>query len=133
MPTQEQNSWISDVLGIDVDAIVGAVGTIVQSPPGSAMLPDRKPVKGKVPGPAQHLLCGTHGHILDIKEKKIIAISLEQYKSQKMGSAKPAHAAPPAQQAPPAGLPAATAAPPPAGLPAATAAPPPASSTGAAS
>jgi hypothetical protein len=114
MPTQEQNSWISDVLGIDVDAIVGAVGTIVQSPPGSAMLPDCKPVKGKVPGPAQHLLCGTHGHILDIKEKKIIAISLEQYKSQKMGGAKPAQAAPPAQQAPPAGLPAATAAPPPA-------------------
>ncbi len=82
-----------------------------QSLPGSAMLPDCRPLKGKVPGPPQHLLCATHGHVLDIKEKKIIAVSLEQYKSQKTGNAKPAQAAPPAQQAPPAGPPAATAAP----------------------
>jgi hypothetical protein len=112
MPTKEQTAWLSNFLGIDVDAVVGAVQTIVQSRPGDAMLPDCKPVKGKVPGPAQHLLCATHGHILDIRENKIIAISLEQYKLQKMGSAKPAHAAPPAQQAPPAGPPTAAAAPP---------------------
>jgi hypothetical protein len=87
MPTAEQTSWLSNFLGIDVGAMLGAVETIVQSKPGDAMLPDCKPVKGKVPGPAQHLLCATHGHVLDIKEKKIIAISLEQYKSQKMGSA----------------------------------------------
>jgi hypothetical protein len=101
MPTAEQNSWTSSFLGIDLGAVGDAIKTTVQSLPGSAMLPDCKPVKGKVPGPAEHLLCATHGHVLDIKEKKIIAISLEQYKSQKMGSAKPKPAAPPAEAAPP--------------------------------
>jgi hypothetical protein len=127
MPTEEQNAWTFNFLGIDVGAVVGAVKTTVQSLPGNAMLPDCKPVKGKVPGPAQHLLCATHGHVLDIKEKKIIAISLEQYKSQKMGGAKPDHAAPPHHAAPPA-----QAAPPPQ-IPTATAAPAQASSNGAAS
>lgn len=133
MPTAEQNSWTSNFLGIDLGAIGGAVKTIVQSLPGSAMLPDCKPVKGKVPGPAEHLLCATHGHILDIKEKKIIAISLEQYKAQHMGSAKPQQPAPPAQAAPQPGsqaAPPAQAAPPP---PAATASPAQAPSNGAAS
>ena len=126
MPTADQNSWASKFLGFDVGAVGSAVKTIVQSLPGSAMLPDCKPVKGKVPGPAQHLLCATHGHILDIKEKKIIAISLEQYKSQKLGSAKPEQAAPPAQAAPSAQ------AAPPAQPPTATAAPAQPSSNGAA-
>ncbi len=111
MPTKQQISWISEHLGVDVAAVAGAVKTTVQSLPGNAMLPDCKPVKGKVQGPPQHLLCATHGHVLDIKEKKIIAISLDQYKSQKMAGAKPEPAAPPAQAAPPPGLPAATAAP----------------------
>lgn len=110
MLTEEQKSWIVGALGVDVGAVMGAVKTIAESLPGNAMLPDCKPVKGKVPGPAQHLLCATHGHVIDIKEKKIIAISLEQYKSQ-MGSAKPAQAAPPDQEASPARPPTATAAP----------------------
>jgi hypothetical protein len=54
------------------------------------MLPDCKPIKGKVPGPAHHLLCATHGHVLDVKERKIIALSLEQYKAHAGGSAKTA-------------------------------------------
>ena len=58
------------------------------------MLPDCKPVKGKVPGPAEHLLCATHGHVLDVKQKTIIAVSLEQYKSQHPGHAHPGHADP---------------------------------------
>jgi len=45
------------------------------------MLPDCKPIKGKVPGPAHHLLCEVHGHVLDVKQKTIIALSLEQYKA----------------------------------------------------
>lgn len=75
------------------------------------MLPDCKPVKGKVPGPAEHLLCATHGHVVDVKEKKIIAVNLDQYKSKKMGAAKPAQAAAAAQGTPPPGPTAATAAP----------------------
>jgi hypothetical protein len=130
MPTAEQNSWTSNFLGFDVGAVGGAIKAAVQSMPGNPMLPDCKPVKGKVPGPAQHLLCATHGHILDIKEKKIIAISLEQYKSQKMGGAKPKQAAHPAPSPPAATAAPAQAAPPP---PTATAAPAQPPSNGAAS
>jgi hypothetical protein len=39
-------------------------------------------VHGKVPGPAHHLLCKTHGHVLDIKAKTIIAENLDDYKQQ---------------------------------------------------
>jgi hypothetical protein len=99
MPTAEQDSWLGSTLGIDVGALAGVAKTIVQFPPGSAMLPDCKPVKGKVPGPAHHLLCETHGHVVDIKQKKIIATSLDEYKSKKLGSAAPAPAAAPAQGA----------------------------------
>jgi hypothetical protein len=52
------------------------------------MLPDCKLIKGKVPGPAHHLLCATHGHVLDVKNKKIIALSLEQYKANAGGGPK---------------------------------------------
>ncbi len=103
MPTKEQESWTSSFLGIDVVAVAGALKTVVQSLPGSAMLPDCKPVKGKVPGPAEHLLCATHGHIVDVKQKKIIAISLDQYKLQKMGAAKPVQPAVSGQASPPPG------------------------------
>jgi hypothetical protein len=47
---------------------------------GNAMQGDCKVVRGKVPGPANHVLCGTHGHILDLGSKTIIAGSLEEYK-----------------------------------------------------
>ena len=126
MHTTEQKSWISKFLGSGVDTAIAAVKTVAQSLPGSAMLPDCKPVKGKVPGPAQHLLCTTHGHIVDIKEKKIIAINLDQYKSQNMGGAKPPHAAAPAHGAPPAAPAPAAPAPAAATPTAATQAPPPA-------
>jgi len=46
----------------------------------SRMGPECKVVRGKVPGPANHVLCGTHGHILDLGNKTIIAGSLEEYK-----------------------------------------------------
>jgi hypothetical protein len=53
----------------------------------SATLPqpmarDCEPVPGKVPGPANHVLCGTHGHILDASAGMIIAHDLEEYKKQ---------------------------------------------------
>ncbi|HUC66699.1 MAG TPA: hypothetical protein VMA53_14770 [Stellaceae bacterium] len=65
------------------------------------MLPDCKPIKGKVPGPAEHLLCETHGHVLDVKAKKIIATTLDQYKSQGLGKPGAAHPAPAAPPTPP--------------------------------
>jgi hypothetical protein len=44
-----------------------------------AMSPNCKPVRGKVKGPEHHLLCATHGHVLDMKAKKVIAKDLEDY------------------------------------------------------
>jgi hypothetical protein len=107
MPTTEQHSWVSSVLGVNTDAVIGAAKNFVKSLPGSDMLPDCKPVKGKVPGPKHHLLCAAHGHVLDIKARKIIAISLEQYKSQGLANPKTPAAAPSDQKAPPASPPSA--------------------------
>ena len=116
--------WVSNV-GAAAKAVVAAAG---QGKPGDAMLPDCKPVKGKVPGPPEHLLCSAHGHVVDIKLKKIVASSIEEYKSKKLGSAKPAAkpaAAGPASVASGGGQ-TATPAPAPAAPPAAApAAPPP--------
>jgi len=43
------------------------------------MLADCKPVHGKLHGPENHLLCGTHGHVLDVKAKTIIAHDVKEY------------------------------------------------------
>jgi hypothetical protein len=51
--------------------------------PGASSGPiqsDCKPIHGHVPGPAEHLLCQTHGHILDVNSGQIIAGSLAEYK-----------------------------------------------------
>jgi hypothetical protein len=110
MPTAEMHDWMSRVLEIPRDILAGAA----QAQPGSAMLPDCKPIKGKVPGPAEHLLCATHGHVLDVKAKKIIATTLDQYKSQGLGKPGAAH---PAPAAPPAATPSAAVPPPAAAAP----------------
>jgi outer membrane protein OmpA-like peptidoglycan-associated protein len=46
------------------------------------MAPDCEIVRGKVPGPANHALCGTHGHILDTAARTVIAHDLDEYKKQ---------------------------------------------------
>jgi hypothetical protein len=46
------------------------------------MLPDCAAEKGKLQGPANHLLCSTHGHVLDIKAKKVIAYSPADYRKR---------------------------------------------------
>ena len=46
------------------------------------MLPDCKPVKGKVPGPANIQLCATHGHVLDVEAKTIVAKTKEDYEKK---------------------------------------------------
>jgi hypothetical protein len=53
----------------------------------SATLPqpmahDCEPVPGKVPGPANHVLCGTHGHVLDTSAGMVIAHDIEEYTKQ---------------------------------------------------
>jgi hypothetical protein len=46
------------------------------------MAPDCEIVHGKVPGPKNHVLCKTHGHIVDTAAKMVIAHSLDEYKAQ---------------------------------------------------
>jgi hypothetical protein len=43
------------------------------------MLADCSPERGKVPGPANHLLCRTHGHVVDIATRQVIAWSVKDY------------------------------------------------------
>ncbi|MEJ0046930.1 MAG: hypothetical protein WDN04_13050 [Rhodospirillales bacterium] len=57
----------------------------------NAMQPDCQIVRGKVPGPVNHVLCGTHQHILDTTAKTIIAKDLAEYKKKFPA---PAHAKP---------------------------------------
>jgi hypothetical protein len=44
------------------------------------MAPDCAAVHGKVPGPKNHVLCGTHYHVLDTDAQTVIAHSVEEYK-----------------------------------------------------
>jgi outer membrane protein OmpA-like peptidoglycan-associated protein len=44
------------------------------------MSPDCDIVRGKAPGPPNHVLCGTHGHVLDINTRTVIAHDLDEYK-----------------------------------------------------
>jgi outer membrane protein OmpA-like peptidoglycan-associated protein len=46
------------------------------------MAADCEIVRGKVPGPANLALCGTHGHILDTTARTVIAHDLDEYKKQ---------------------------------------------------
>src|SRR5262249_21568556 len=39
--------------------------------------------RGKVPGPANHVLCATHRHIMDTARRMVIAHSIDEYKSGK--------------------------------------------------
>ena len=60
----------------------GADTPLNMTRPREPMQTDCVAVHGKVPGPAHHLLCKTHGHVLDIKTKTIIAENLDDYKQQ---------------------------------------------------
>jgi hypothetical protein len=46
------------------------------------MLADCAPERGKLQGPAHHVLCSTHGHVLDTKAKKVIAYSAADYRKR---------------------------------------------------
>lgn len=58
------------------------------------MLADCSPERDKVPGPANHLLCRTHGHVVDIATKQVIAWSVKDY-IRRHPRSQPAHAAAP--------------------------------------
>jgi hypothetical protein len=89
----EMNTWLQDGFGVAQGLLAKAAGGVTAPAAGSLpqpMSPDCKPVHGKVTGPDNHMLCGTHGHVLDTKSRMIIAHSLDEYK--KLGLA--THTAP---------------------------------------
>ena len=84
------------------------------------MQPDCKVVHNQVPGPANFVLCATHGHILDTDKKQVVAKDLKAFQAQHPefdkprqapGQKKPGHAAPPAHARPKPATPATPAAP----------------------
>jgi hypothetical protein len=46
---------------------------------GEPMAADCKTVRGMVDGPPEHMLCSTHGHVVDTKKKIVIADSVADY------------------------------------------------------
>ncbi len=57
-----------------------ASGAAAQGTDGlGPMLPDCKIVHGRVPGPRHHVLCTTHGHVVDDQKRIIIAGTLAEY------------------------------------------------------
>ena len=56
-----------------------ALGDQSGKPVPRPMESDCKPEHGYVPGPKNHLLCATHGHVVDTDQKTIIADSVASY------------------------------------------------------
>lgn len=99
MPNQEMDAWLVKVLGVAKTLLDAAIsGAAVQAPaPQDApagtpqapsgslpqpMAPDCQIVIGKVPGPANFVLCKTHGHVLDTDKKLIVAGNVDQFLTQ---------------------------------------------------
>lgn len=70
-----------------------AVGDQSGKPVPRPMESDCKPQHGYVPGPKNHLLCATHGHVVDTDQKMIIANSVASYLTGAAGGAAAANAA----------------------------------------
>ena len=68
-------------------AKVKALGDQSGKPVPRPIESDCKPTKGYVPGPSGHLLCSTHGHVVDTRSKMIIANSVAEYAAQGLGAA----------------------------------------------
>ena len=107
---QDQHTWLAKVLKTSKPGQAAPGGPAPGGPPpaaGSPMLPDCRIVHGKVPGPKDHVLCATHGHVLDSTKKLIIAADLKDYAARFSHPAAhaPSAPAPPPAAAPPAAVP----------------------------
>lgn len=101
MPTKEQDEWLH-TLGVAKEKFLkaanDAANTVVPRPMGQ----DCKVIHGQVKGPDNHVLCGKHGHVVDINARMIIANNLADYAKRfppqpkaKPGAAKPGGSAKP--------------------------------------
>ena len=60
-------------------AAIKARGDESNGPVPRVMPSDCKPTQGHVPGPASHMLCSKHGHVVDTASSMIIARSIAEY------------------------------------------------------
>jgi hypothetical protein len=72
--------------GVDA-AKMKALGDQSGKPVPRPLEADCKPEHGYVPGPKNHLLCATHGHVIDTDQGMIIAESVASYAKQGLASA----------------------------------------------
>jgi hypothetical protein len=96
MRNEQMDTWLVEALGVartllnaaTADAQVGAPvpknGSAGSSPTASETLlqpiaADCRIVTGKVPGPANFVLCKTHGHVLDTDKKQIVARNVDEF------------------------------------------------------
>src|SRR5713101_3446248 len=77
MPTAEQHAWLNQAFGVTSLAdVAGAASGGLPQPMGA----DCKIVHNKVPGPVNHVLCATHGHVVDTNTHMVIARSIDDYR-----------------------------------------------------
>jgi hypothetical protein len=109
-----QLEWAATFLALPKNLLAAGQSAATAAPGAAAngklptpMLPDCKIVHGKVHGPANHLLCTAHNHIVDIDAKTIIAHSLAEYLKSHPANRRSAapHAASPAASRSPASAP----------------------------
>jgi hypothetical protein len=79
MPTLQETEWAAKILGVEPNSLVESASAAPSSS-GHDMQHDCKIVRGKVPGPTNHVLCATHHHVLDTTTHKVIAKDLDEYK-----------------------------------------------------
>ena len=75
MLTSAQSAWLRTLGVMAGGSAVADTGAELPRP----MTDDCKILRGRVPGPAHHVLCATHNHVLDTTAKTIIATSIEDY------------------------------------------------------
>jgi hypothetical protein len=99
MRNQQMDAWLAEALGVAKE-LLNAVGIGAEAPrhpsdgaptkmPPSAsaslpqpIAPDCEIVLGKVPGPANFVLCKTHGHVLDTTKTLIVAHDVDEFLKQ---------------------------------------------------
>jgi hypothetical protein len=103
MPGQDKKQWLGGlgvqpatlaaIGGAGAAILTAAVDAVTAGALPQPMPSDCKLVHGKVQGPANHVLCSTHGHIVDIKSRTVIAHNLDEY-NRRRGARASAHATP---------------------------------------
>lgn len=107
--SKAQLDWAAAFLSLPEDALAAGQAADGAGPSAasgaklpSPMLDDCEVVHDKVRGPENHLLCKTHGHVVDVEAKTVIAHSLAEYEkahpAKHNGHASSGHAAPAAQK-----------------------------------